>query len=166
MWEKFKKRLGEIKEAEDKKRVEEVVETPSTPMKVAKIIGTHLNREYKKTGSVDLVELITNSLDITIGIMIQLGINYEIKPHWEYYVELYNCCNHETFADVIAPDVKSKLLFFHKGSIAYPVLEKFTREEYEQATAIAVKQKKEDIMKFWNKYVENRALVQPSEKDF
>ncbi len=151
--------LKKLREQLTDKEAEEPAGTIKTEItglvKEARIVIKHVIRDYKKHS---LLDLVSNSIDIAMEIMKQRGVTEDVKRHWEYYVELYNCCQHEEYANVIAPDVRSRILDLHSHQSVYERLKATSAEDYENATLHAAKAKKEDILKFWDEYIENRSL--------
>lgn len=110
-----------------------------------------VSKNYAKSS---LVDLVVNSLEIVMSSMRRNGLPYNHKTNFQYYVEFFNCCRKEELVSAVAPDVRQRLLAIHVDFNIRKMLASYTGEEYELATLVAARKKKEDIMKFWNEYVE------------
>lgn len=155
MGEHLKKLRDQTKDQEAKVTREATKPELESALKELKIVRGQVIRDYEKHS---LADLVANSIDIAMEIMKQRGITGEVRHHWEYYIEFYNCCRFEEYANIVAPDARSRILDLHSHQSAYEKLKATTIEDYERATLYAAKAKKEDILQFWNEYIENRAL--------
>jgi len=108
---------------------------------------------YTKTSLVDLVE---NTLDIAMDLVASYGIGEEATEQWKYYIEFFNCCSHPGLYDPVGTDARELLLRIHTSMKIRKLLDGYSSREYGTAVEEVVKRKKEDILKFWDEYVEKK----------
>lgn len=115
--------------------------------------GVRIRDDYTKANLTDLVE---NTLDIAMDIVANYGIGDEAAEQWGYYIEFFNCCSHAGLHEVVGRDAKELLLKMHTSMRTRKLLNEYCSEEYGFAVNETVKRKKEEILKFWDEYVEKK----------
>lgn len=115
-----------------------------------------IRTDYEKATLADLIE---NSVDTVMEVIKIRGIRFHQHIFWDYFVEFFNCCRKPEFIGCVSKDAKARLLHLHgsKPEI-YNLLNTTPDDIYELATEIASENKKEEILKFWDEYVETRKI--------
>jgi hypothetical protein len=117
--------------------------------------GAKIRRDYREASLMDLVE---NTVDLAMAVLKTYGVTDFTEDIWYYYIGFFNCCRKEQFAYLVGQDAKHVLLRMHSKSMICEKLRSYTNEQYEACALEAAERKKDEILKFWDEYIETRKM--------